>query len=127
MREKKRINEAFYNKLDQLYEQMHFDKNEKALLQFRTKIDRLSASENGEDLLRREADHLRKQSEEINSRLRTYDNNRGFFKASKGNNTFLQEIENKIQAEKSRMDELSARREMVLDAISRLHEPEKVS
>jgi hypothetical protein len=96
------------------------------MLQFRTKIDRLSSSDNGEELLRKEADHLRRQSDEVNARLRTYDNNRGFFKASKGNSSFMQEVENKILAEKNRLDELASRRKLVQEALARLREPERV-
>jgi hypothetical protein len=125
MKDKKRINDAFYNRLDDLYEQMHVDKHEKAMLQFRSKIDRLAASENAEDLLRRESDHLRKQSEEINSRIRTYDNNLGFFKTSKGNNSFLKEIEEKVQAEKTRIEELSTKRKLISETLGKLRDAEK--
>ena len=124
-KDRKRINDAFYNKLDELYEKMQLDKHERAAMQFISKLERLAAAENGEELLRRESDHLRKQSDEVAARLRTYDNNRGFFKSSKGENSFLKEIEEKVQAEKDKLDELSQRRRMVQDTIRRLHEPEK--
>lgn len=121
MREKKRINEAFYNRLDELYGQMHIDKNEKAAIQFKTKIERLAASENGVDLLVKESDHLKKLIEEINSRLRTYDNNLGFFKSSKGSsNSFMKEIEEKIASEKSKIEELTARRKLVTEELRKL-------
>lgn len=123
-RERKRINDAFYNRLDELYEKMHFDKHERAALQFRTKLERLSAAENGEDLLLRENDHLRRQSDEVSARLRTYDNNRGFFKPAKGENSFIKEIEQKIQAEKDRLDEISEKRKLIKEAIARLRERE---
>ncbi len=125
MKEKKRVNEAFYNRLDELYEQMHIDKHEKAQLQFRAKIDRLVSADNAQELLRREADHLRKLSEEINARVRTYDNNMGFFKASKGNNSFMKEIEDKIKAEKERIEELAGKRKMVNEALGKLREADK--
>lgn len=121
MKDKKRINDAFYNKLDELYEQMHIDKNEKAAIQFKTKLDRLSASENGFDLLMKESDHLKKLADEINGRVRTYDNNLGFFKSSKGsNNTFMKEIEEKIAAEKSKIAELTAKRKLITEELNKL-------
>jgi hypothetical protein len=125
LKDKKRLNDAFYNRLDELYEQLHMDKQEKAKLQFRSKLDRLAASENALDLLRKEADHLRKQEEEIKGRVRTYDNNLGFFKSSKGGNAFLQEIQDKIELEKSRMQELSDKRKLVNEEINKLREPVK--
>ncbi|MBL7932212.1 MAG: hypothetical protein JNL60_09925, partial [Bacteroidia bacterium] len=125
MKDKKRVNDAFYNKLDELYEQMHLDKQEKAAIQFRTKLDRMIASENGFDLLLRESDHLKKMMDEINGRVRTYDNNLGFFKSSKGNNSFMKEIEDKIAAEKSKIAELTAKRKMVSDELSKLRNADK--
>jgi hypothetical protein len=125
LKDKKRLNDAFFNRLDELYEQLHMDKQEKAKLQFRSKLNRLAASENAMDLLRKESDHLRKQEEEIKGRVRTYDNNLGFFKSSKGGNAFLQEIQDKIEAEKSRMQELSDKRKLVNEEINKLKEPVK--
>lgn len=125
MKDKKRVNDAFYNKLDELYEQMHLDKAEKAAIQFRTKLDRMVASENGFDLLLRESDHLKKMVDEINGRVRTYDNNLGFFKSSKGNNSFMKEIEDKIAAEKTKIAELTARRKMVNEEINKLRNADK--
>ncbi len=47
--------------------------------------------------LRKEADYLKKQMDEIQGRIKTYDNNLGFFKSSsKGVNPFMKEIEDKI-------------------------------
>lgn len=120
MKEKKRINDAFYNKLDELYEQMHIDKQEKASIQFRTKLDRMIASENNYDLLVKESDHLKKVIDEINNRVRTYDNNLGFFKTSKGNNSFMKEIEEKIEAEKMKIAEISAKRKMISEELAKL-------
>lgn len=125
LKDKKRLNDAFFNRLDELYEQLHMDKQEKAKLQFRSKLDRLAASENAMDLLRKESEHLRKQEEEIKGRVRTYDNNLGFFKNSKSGNTFLQEIQEKIEAEKNRMLEISEKRKLVNEEINKLKEPVK--
>lgn len=126
MKDKKRLNDAFYNRLDELYDQMQIDKQEKAAIQFRTKIDRMAGSENGVEQLRKESDHLRKMIDEITARIRTYDNNLGFFKTSKGsNNTFMKEIEEKIGAEKSRIAELNAKRKLINEELNRMREAEK--
>jgi hypothetical protein len=126
MKDKKRINDAFYNKLDELYDQMHVDKQEKAILQFRTKIDRLASSDNGIELLRKESDHLKKMADEIINRMRTYENNLGFFKTSKGSNTFMKEVEEKIGAEKAKIAELNNKRKMINEELSKLREADKV-
>ena len=125
MKDKKRLNDAFYNKLDELYEEMHIDKHEKSNIQFRTKIDRLLASENGFDLLLKESDHLKKMADEINARVRTYDNNLGFFKTSKGSNSFMKEIEDKIAVEKAKIAELTAKRKLISEELNKMRNADK--
>lgn len=125
MKEKKRVNDAFYNRLDELYETMNVEKQEKAIMQFKNKLERFASSENAFDLLRKESDYFKKQIDEINSRIRTYDNNLGFFKSSKGSNSFMKEIEEKIEAEKSKINELNAKRKLVNEEMSKLREAEK--
>lgn len=126
MKDKKRLNDAFYNRLDELYEQMNIDKTEIAVIQFRTKLDRLVASENGFDLLRKESDFLKKSIDEITARIRTYDNNLGFFKTSKGNNnSFLKEVEDKIAGEKAKIAELTAKRKLITEELNKLRETDK--
>jgi predicted XRE-type DNA-binding protein len=124
VKDKKRINEAFYNKLDELYEKMQLAKEEKGMMQFRSKIDRLAAAENAIDLLGKESDYLKKQADEINNNIRTYDNNLGFFKHSKAN-PLKTEFENKIAAEKQKLEELTGKRKMVNEELKKLRESKK--
>ncbi len=118
MKDKKRINDAFYTRLDAFYEEMNIDKKEKGIIQFKTKIDRLAASENAFDLLLKESDFLKKLSDEINANIRTYDNNLGFFKTSKGSNSFLKEITDKIEIEKSKVTELAEKRKLISEQLT---------
>ena len=118
MKDKKRINDAFYSRLDAFYEEMNIDKKEKGIIQFKTKIDRLAASENAFDLLLKESDFLKKLSDEINSNIRTYDNNLGFFKTSKGSNSFLKEIIDKIEIEKNKVTELAEKRKLISEQLT---------
>ena len=125
MKDKKRFNDAFYQTLDALYDKLQMDKKEKALMQFRSKVDRMLSSENSFDQLRKESDFLKKQIEEINGRMRTYDNNLGFFKTAKGSsNAFMKEIEEKIDVEKARIADLSEKRKLVNEALNKLRESE---
>ena len=118
MKDKKRINDAFYTRLDAFYEEMNIDKKEKGIIQFKTKIDRLVASENAFDLLLKESDFLKKLSDEINANIRTYDNNLGFFKTSKGSNSFLKEIIDKIEIEKNKVTELAEKRKLISEQLT---------
>ncbi len=124
MKDKKRVSEAFYNRLDELYDQMNISKDEKFKMQFRTKLERMSGGENPETALRKEADYFKKQMDEIQGRIKTYDNNLGFFKSSsKGVNPFMKEIEDKINAEKQKIAELNEKRKLVMEELNKLMKP----
>lgn len=121
MKDKKRINDAFYNKLDELYDKMNVSVSDKMLMQFKSKIERFVNGENPEVALNKEADFLKKQIEEINARVKTYDNNLGFFKSSsKGVNPFMKEIEDKINVEKRKIAEFNDKRKMVIAELNKL-------
>jgi archaellum component FlaC len=121
MKDKKRVNDAFYNRLDELYEKMNVGAAEKFMMQFKTKLERLSNGENPEVALKKEADYFKKQIDEINGRIKTYDNNLGFFKSSsKGINPFMKEIEDKINAEKQKIADFNEKRKMVVAELNKL-------
>jgi hypothetical protein len=125
MKDKKRLNDTFYNKLDELYDKLNVNKSEKQLLQFKNKIERLVMSENAEELLRRESDFLRKQMDEVNSRIMTYENNLGFFKHTKGDNPLLKEVNEKIDVEKQKLNDFSSKRKLIVAEINKLKENAK--
>ena len=56
LKDKKRINDAFYNRLDELYEKMNLNRSEKMAIQFKSKVERMVGSDNAYDALRKEAD-----------------------------------------------------------------------
>lgn len=126
LKDKKRVNDAFYNKLDELYEQLNLNRSEKLMMQFRSKLERMAGSDNAYDLLRKEADFLKKQADEIQGRIRTYDNNLGFFKSAKGKNDFMKEIEDKIEAEKAKLKDFESKRKLVLEEQTKLREANPV-
>jgi len=123
LKEKKRLNDAFYNRLDELYNQLDLSKKEKALIQYQNKLERMISADNAKDLLGKEADFLKKQIDDINSSIRTYENNLGFFKSSsKGSNPLLKEAEDKVANEKLRIEEFQAKRKLVIVEINKLRE-----
>ncbi|MGZ3930464.1 MAG: DUF349 domain-containing protein [Bacteroidia bacterium] len=127
VKEKKRLNDAFYTKLDEYFDKLNMNKAEKAQLQFKSKIERLAASENASELLRREADHLKKQIDEINNSIRLYENNLGFFKNAKSDNPLLKEVNQKIEVEKQKIAEISAKRKLVTEELNKLREGSSAS
>jgi hypothetical protein len=122
MKDKKRLNDAFYNKIDELYNQLNVSKKEKAAIQYQSKLDRFLSSENPKDLLSKEADFLKKQLDEVNNTIRTYENNLGFFKNAKGGNALLKDVEDKVAFEKQKAEEISAKRKKVIEELTKLRE-----
>ena len=128
MKDKKRVNDAFYNRIDELYDKMNVTNAEKFIMQFKTKLERLSNGENPEIALKKEADYFKKQIDEINARIKTYDNNLGFFKtSSKGVNPFMKEIEDKINAEKQKITDFNEKRKMVVAELNKLKPAEEIA
>lgn len=121
-KERKRLNDAFYNKLDELYEKLNLSKTEKLMMQFKNKIERLVTSENAGELLKREADYLKKQMDEINNNIKTYENNMGFFKNAKSDNPLFKEVNQKIDAEKQKLNDFTVKRKMVVEEMNKLRQ-----
>jgi hypothetical protein len=119
-KDRKRLNELFYNKLDELYEKLNLTKNEKIILQFKNKLERLLLAENAKELLQREADFLKKQIDEVQNAMKTYENNLGFFKNAKKDNPLLKEVNEKIDAEKQKIADFTAKRKIVVEEMNKL-------
>lgn len=121
-KERKRLNEAFYNKLDELYEKLNLNKSEKLMMQFKNKIERLVSAENASELLKREADYLKKQIDEANNNIKTYDNNMGFFKNAKSDNPLFKDVNQKMDAEKQKIADFTAKRKLVIEEMNKLRQ-----
>lgn len=117
MKDKQRLNEAFYKRLDELYDGVITNQAEMHAVKFKNKLERFKGSSDADNMLRKEKDFLRKQVDEINNNIRTYENNMGFFKNAKGKNDFMQEIENKISNEKNKLNDFKERLKLVNEAI----------
>jgi len=121
-KDRKGLNDAFYNKLDELYEKLNLSKAEKFMVQFKNKLERMVASENASELLNREADFLKKQMDEINNSIKKYENNMGFFKNAKSDNPLFKEVNEKIEAEKQKLSDFTAKRKLVVEEMNKLRQ-----
>lgn len=120
MKDKQRVNEAFYGKMDQLFEQLNLSAEEKAKDKFLNRLERLATGENGEQALQKEIDFLKRQSDEILRNIANYENNLGFFKHAKTKNQIMIDTEEKIAQEKKRLDEIKKKSSWVKDAAQKL-------
>ncbi len=122
-KEKQRLNDIFYKRLDELYDSVITNQSEKFLLKFTNKLERFKTAMDSETLFKKEKDFLRKNIDEIVNNIRTYENNMGFFKNAKGKNDFITEIENKVEHEKAKLQDFKDRMKLLNDAmdIMRVH------
>ena len=121
--ERKRLNDAFYNKLEEFYGAVAGDDTEKGLIKYKLKIERLESSENGRDLLLKENDFIRKQMNDIQQQVNVYENNMGFFKNAKTKNSMMIDLENKIAAEKAKIDEWKKKQQLVKTFLNKESKP----
>ncbi|HXB39305.1 MAG TPA: DUF349 domain-containing protein [Bacteroidia bacterium] len=123
--ERKRLNDAFYNKLEEFYAAIAGNEEEKQLIKFRLKIERFEQAQDGFDLLRKENDYIKKQLNDIQHQVNTFENNMGNFKSSsKTKSPLMIEMENKIAAEKAKVDEWKRKQKLVKETMDKLAKPQ---
>ena len=121
--ERKRLNDSFYNKLEEFYGEIAGDETEKHLIKFKLKLEKFEASENSHDLLLKENDFIKKQINEIQQQVNVYENNMGFFKNAKTKNSMMIDLENKIAIEKTKIEELKKKQQLVKDILNKIAKP----
>ncbi|MHB8260504.1 MAG: DUF349 domain-containing protein [Bacteroidia bacterium] len=121
--ERKRLNDAFYSKLEELYGNISGDETEKGLIKYKLKLERLEVSENGNELLIRENDFIKKQINEIQQQTNVYENNMGFFKNAKTKNQMMIDLENKIATEKAKIEEWKKKQKLVRALLDKASKP----
>ena len=119
-KDKQRVNDAFYGKLEVLYDQLNLSAEEKAWDKFQNKIERIATSDNPELSLVREVDYLKKQSDEILRNIANYENNLGFFKHAKTKNQIMIDTEQKISEEKLKLEQFKKKLNFVKGYLSKL-------
>jgi hypothetical protein len=121
--ERKRLNDAFYNKLEEFYGSIAGDDTEKGLIKYKLKLERLESSDGGRDLLLKENDYIKKQVNEIQQQVNVYENNMGFFKNAKTKNSMMIDLENKIAAEKAKIDEWKKKQKLIKTLLDKDSKP----
>ena len=100
----KQIYEKYTSALDALYDQIEMAQDEKEILKFKNKVERLAHTDNADQLLTKELKFLKSKLNEIETSVIQYENNLGFF-AKSGKADFLKaEVEKKISKSKEEMD-----------------------
>ncbi|HEV7230385.1 MAG TPA: DUF349 domain-containing protein, partial [Bacteroidia bacterium] len=120
VKDKKRLNDLFYQNMDELYGKLNVTESELHLIRFRNKLEKLEQDDATGMLLQKEYDHVKKQAEQIHLEILKYENNLGFFKTSKSDNPLLTEIKAKIASEKERLAFMKLKQKMAIEILNRV-------
>jgi hypothetical protein len=120
VKDKKRLNDLFYQKMDELYGKLNVTETELHLIRYRSKLEKLEQDDSTGLLIQKEYDHIKKQAEQVHLEILKYENNLGFFKTSKTDNPLLTEIKSKIASEKERLAFMKLKQKMAGEVMNRV-------
>ncbi len=104
-KEKDKIYKEYHEAIDQQFDRLKVDQNERKMQSFRNNLNELGNGEKGKGRLFSERDKLMRTYDRMKNELQTYENNIGFLSiASKGGDGLLKEMERKIEKLKEDME-----------------------
>lgn len=113
MKEKDAVYNAYKTAIDKHYGQLKLEGAEKEKVLFEARIETLAGSPDAARAFAREKADIRQQIEALKSDILQYENNLGFFARSKGADALRKEVENKINASKSKIEALVRKMKMI--------------
>jgi hypothetical protein len=106
MSDRDRLFNAFKAAIDKKYEELNIDPAQKEMMIFKSRMESLKASENGNFLLKKERDFIRGKINFLNDENVKLENNMGMFGKSKSAESMLKEYRDKIEENKKQIDSL---------------------
>lgn len=122
-KEKDRIYREFHQAVDEHYDRLKVDKAERRLDSFKSNLDDISKSNNGERRLYKEREKLVHIYTKLKNDLQTYENNMSFLSiSSKSGNSLLKDVTLKIEDLKNEMEVIEKKIEVIDDSLNKLEE-----
>ena len=107
------IYKAYKEALDEKYNGIKLDKNEKEKMLFQAKLDTLKGSANSDDLLDQEQRSIRSKIEVLNKEIMQYENNLGFFANADDSNPLFKNVMSNIDKSKAEIEGLKTRLKLI--------------
>lgn len=114
--QKDEVGSKYKELMDEKYEALDIDNNERKKIRLEEKIETLKDSDRGDVLIRREKDQVRNKIEKLKSDIIQFENNMGFFAKSKGADKLKLEVEKKVERAKNEIDALKEQLTILRDA-----------
>jgi len=102
-----------YNKLlDIKYGQINADREEREMSSFRSRLENIKGSNDGDFKLKREKSFMKEKIEKLKHQITQYENNMGIF-TGKGAEALRKDIEKKIKATEREIDDIKKKMELL--------------
>lgn len=100
------INKDYKDAMDEKFNSVNIDRRERQKMRFEEKVDIIKDASSSDRLVRKERDFIRGKISKLESEIKQYENNMGFFANSKGADKLKEEVERKIDKAKAEVDTL---------------------
>ncbi len=121
--DKDRIYQEYKTALDEKYNQIDLDKEEKIKVMFQAKLDGLLSSPNPEKALNHEKNNIRQQIDKLAKEKNQLDNNLGFFANADDNNPLLKSAKQNIAKIEEKINQLKAQLKLINITERKLNQP----
>jgi len=102
-RNKNHVDAKFNKFIDKLFDQLNMNKNESALLKFKSKLENMIAQEDTRGI-NNEMQYVRRKIDDITKEINQLENNKSFFSNAKSDNPILKEVDKNIAKHKEILD-----------------------
>ncbi|MEM9053040.1 MAG: DUF349 domain-containing protein, partial [Bacteroidota bacterium] len=114
--EKDRIGSTYKKLLDEKYGALDMDANERKKVRLEEKIESIKSSDKSDFLLRKEREFVQNKISKLQGDITQFENNMGFFAASKGADKLKEDIERKIAKTRKEIDALKEQLSLIKNA-----------
>ncbi len=112
-KEKNAVHKAFSGALDEKYNALKLEKAEKSKQLYINKLDVLKEAPNADALLRKERNIIRDKISRLKTDIIQFENNLGFFGKSEGAEKLKKEVQEKIDRNKRKVDDLKQQLKLI--------------
>lgn len=108
----KQVMDKYNQLLDVKYGQINAGREEREMSSFRSRLDSIKGSADGETKLRRERSFMKEKIDKLRHQITQYENNMGIF-TGKGAEALRKDIEKKIKATEREIDDIKKKMELL--------------
>lgn len=116
LKQKVEINERYRKALNQHWDALKLSQNEKTRMNFQNKVENLKTGKDGDKALRKEQFQIQNRISALKNDILLWENNMGFFAASKNADLLKKEIEQKIAKARIELEQLHQKLLVLRDA-----------